>query len=342
MVNVLSNEYFSAALILIISIILSRVFTYILKKYIERFANITKTNIDNILVEILKGPAYFFIIFIGFYIAINSLNILSPYEKWINGIFFIGIVIILTLILVKIIDILVIRWLKVKKKFERTPRLINRIINILIYIISLLIILEHFNIKLTPIIATLGVGALAVGLALQNTLSNFFAGIHIISDRPINVGDFIEIEGTQISGHVDDIGWRSTRIKTLSNNIVIIPNSKLSESIIINNSMPQQEMSIVVQCGVSYNDDLEKVEKVTTDVARRIQKTTKGAIKTFEPFIRYHTFGDSNINFSIILKVEKVVDKYLITHELIKELKKAYAKNKIEISWPVRKVYMNK
>src|SRR3989344_4985870 len=188
MVNVLSNEYFSAALILIISIILSRVFTYILKKYIERFANITKTNIDNILVEILKGPAYFFIIFIGFYIAINSLNILSPYEKWINGIFFIGIVIILTLILVKIIDILVIRWLKVKKKFERTPRLINRIINILIYIISLLIILEHFNIKLTHIIATLGVGALAVGLALQNTLSNFFAGLHIISDKPINVG----------------------------------------------------------------------------------------------------------------------------------------------------------
>ena len=101
-------------------------------------------------------------------------------------------------------------------------------------------------------------------------------------------------------------------------------------------------MSIVVQCGVSYNDDLEKVEKVTTDVARRIQKTTKGAIKTFEPFIRYHTFGDSNINFSIILRAEKVVDKYLITHELIKELKKAYAKNKIEISWPVRKVYMNK
>lgn len=337
-----NNEYLAAFMIIIISIVFSKILNYAVKKYFESFAKKTKTDIDDILIQIIKVPLHFFIIFIGVYIAANSLTILVPYENLVKGFFFVGIVSIITIIMVKIIDILIIRWLKVKKKFEKTPRLINKIINIVIYVVAILIIFEYFNIKLTPVIATLGVGALAVGLALQNTLSNFFAGLHIISDKPINVGDFIELENGSISGYVEDIGWRSTRIKTLPNNVVIIPNSKLAESIITNDSMPQQEMSIVVQCGVSYNDDLDKVEKITIEVAEKVQKNVKGAVKTFKPFIRYHTFGDSNINFSIILRVEKIVDKYLVTHELIKELKRSYDKNKIEISWPVRKVYMNK
>lgn len=110
---------------------------------------------------------------------------------------------------------------------------------------------------------------------MQNTLSNFFAGVHIISDRPINVGDYIEMDGN-IAGYVEDIGWRSTRIKT------------------------------------------------------------------FEPFIRYHTFGDSNINFSIILRIEEFVDRYLVAHEFIKALKARYDKENIEISWPIRKIYTAK
>ena len=101
-------------------------------------------------------------------------------------------------------------------------------------------------------------------------------------------------------------------------------------------------MSVMVQCGVSYGSDLKKVEKVTIDVAGKIQKTVPGAVKTFEPFIRYHTFGDSNINFTVILRVEKFVDRYLVIHEFIKALKESYDKEKIEISWPVRKVYQAK
>ena len=236
----------------------------------------------------------------------------------------------------------VVRWLKVQKKFEKTPQLISKIISVIVYLIAFLMILKHFNIEITPLIATLGVGGLAVGLALQNTLSNFFAGLHIISDRPVNVGDFIELTEGNISGYVEDVGWRSTRIRTLPNTIVIVPNSKLAESIIINDSLPEQEMATLVQCGVAYGSDLKKVEEVTVDVARKIQKTVPGAVKTFDPFIRYHTFGDSNINFSVILRVEKFVDKYLITHEFIKALKERYDKEGIEISWPVRKVYQGK
>jgi len=183
---------------------------------------------------------------------------------------------------------------------------------------------------------------LFIALALQSTLSNFFAGLNILSDRQIEVGDFVELEGTDLSGFVEDIGWRSTRIRTLPNTLVIIPNSKLAETTIINRSKPVPEMSVIIQCGVDYRSDLAKVEKVTIEVAKEIQKTVPGAIKTFEPFIRYHTFGDSNINFSIIIRIEKPIDKYLVTHEFIKALKASYDQEGIEISWPIRKLYQIK
>jgi small-conductance mechanosensitive channel len=180
-------------------------------------------------------------------------------------------------------------------------------------------------------------GGLAVALALQNTLSNVFAGIHIVSDRPINFGDYIHVEGG-VSGFVEDIGWRSTRVRTLPNTLVIIPNSKLAESIITNYSLPVLEMSAVIQCGVDYGSDLEKVERVTIDVAKQIQKTIPGAKRDFQPFIRYHTFDESNINFSIILRVEEPAAKYIVTHEFIKALKKRYDEEGIEISWPIMKI----
>jgi len=338
----IQNEYFQSLLIFLVSVAIAKASHYILKTYLKKITEKTKSDIDDIIINIITKPLYILIITIGLYLALKTLSIIADYILVIEKIFFVVILVIISWIVSRILKVLIVRWFKVQKKFEKTPQLISKIISIIVYLIAFLMILKHLNIEITPLIATLGVGGLAVGLALQNTLSNFFAGLHIISDRPINVGDFIELTEGNISGYVEDVGWRSTRIRTLPNTIVIIPNSKLAESIIINDSLPEQEMAALVQCGVAYSSDLKKVEEVTVDVARRIQKTVQGGVKTFDPFIRYHTFGDSNINFSIILRVEKFVDKYLITHEFIKALKEKYDKEGIEISWPVRKIYQGK
>ncbi|NIM02844.1 mechanosensitive ion channel [bacterium] len=341
MERIIQNEYFQFLLIVIGSIIFARILHLVMRKYFRRIAKRTKTDIDDIMLRIIKKPLCVYIVIIGFYFGLKSLSALTPYSLWINRIFFVISALLLSLIIARILSVLVSRWLKVQKEFERTPRLISTVVSIAIYLIAFLMILRYLNIEITPLVATLGLGGLAVGLALQNTLANFFAGVHIISDRPINVGDYIEMDGN-IAGYVEDIGWRSTRIRTLPNTIVIVPNSKIAESVIVNNYLPVQEMSIVLQCGVDYGSDLEKVEKVTVDVARKIQQTVPGAVKTFEPFIRYHTFGDSNINFSIILRVEEFVARYLVTHEFFKALKARYDKENIEISWPIRKVYTAK
>lgn len=340
--TIIQNEYSHFLLILIGSVILAKISHFVLTTYLKRLAEKTKTDIDDIIIKSVKKPLYVLIIFAGLYFALKSLSILIPYTMWIDGISFVVSVLIVSVMSSRILTFLISRWLKVQKRFEKTPKLINKIAIVMVYIIAFLMILSYFKIEITPLVATLGIGGLAVGLALQNTLSNFFAGLHIISDKPVSLGDFIELTEGNISGYVEDVGWRSTRIRTLPNTIVIVPNSKLAESIIINNSLPEQEMAALVQCGVAYSSDLEKVEKVTIDVARKIQKTVLGAVKTFDPFIRYHTFGDSNINFSVILRVEKFVDKYLITHEFIKALKAAYDKEGIEISWSVRKIYHGK
>jgi small-conductance mechanosensitive channel len=216
---------------------------------------------------------------------------------------------------------------------------LKNIIDVFLIIIAILLILAALNVEITPLIASLGIGGLAVALALQPTIANYFSGLYITADRSIKVGDYIELENG-MKGYVENISWRSTKIRTLPNNLVIIPNSKLTDMIVTNYYDPVEEMSIVLQCGVSYSSDLEKVEKVTIEVAKEILSKVEGGVKEFEPFIRYHTFGDSNIEFSIILRVRDFVSKYLITHEFIKALKKRYDKEGIEISFPARNIYM--
>lgn len=337
----ISNEYFQALLVVIGAVVLAKVFYFVLKKYVKKLTERTKSDIDNAILKIITKPLYIFVIVLGIWIGLRFLSRIKPYLFLVNGIFFVLSVFIVSLIISKILALFITRWLKVQRRFEKTPQLIAKIVSGVIYLVAILIILDRFNVEITPLIASLGIGGVAIALALQSTLSNLFAGLHIISDRPINIGDYIELEGG-LSGYVEDIGWRSTRIRTRVNNFVIVPNSKLAESIIINLSTPQKETTIVVECGVSYESDLEKVEKVTIKVAREIQENIKGAVKGFEPFFRYHTFGDSNINFSIYLRVEEPIDKFLITHQFIKALKKRYDEENIEISWPVRKIYYNK
>jgi len=126
----------------------------------------------------------------------------------------------------------------------------------------------------------------------------------------------------------------------LPNNIVVIPNAKLADTQIINYYLPEREMSVLVDVGVSYDSDLEHVERVTIDVAKKTLADIKGGVTEFNPFIRYHTFGDFSINFTVILRVKEYVDKYQVRHEFIKRLHKRYKEEGIEIPFPITTVHL--
>lgn len=322
---------------LLASYFAAKIIAFTFERYASNIAKKTASEFDDRLLGILKRPLYFSILIFGLYAALLQVQFLASIRQQLTELFRIVFIALGTYIIIKIIKLFEEVYLE-KKIDKRILPTFDKIISSFIYVIAFIIILDQLHIEVSALVASLGIATLAVGLALQDTLSNFFAGLYVLTDKPIRIGDYIELD-TGDKGFVEEIGWRSTRIKTLPNTVIIIPNSKLVQTRIINYYLPDEEMAVIVQCGVSYFSDLEKVEKVTVEVAREIQKSVAGAVKTFEPFIRYHTFGESNVNFSVILRVEKFVDQYLVVHEFIKKLHKRYNEEGIEISFPVRISY---
>ncbi len=195
-----------------------------------------------------------------------------------------------------------------------------------------LIFLSTIGISITPVLASLGIGSLAVGLALQDTLSNFFSGIYIAFDKPVRVGDYVRLESSQ-EGYITEIGWRTTRILMLPNNMVLVPNNKITSAIITNYYLPDREIAILVDATIHYQNDLEKAERLAVETAREIMKKTAGAVPNFEPYVRFHTFAASGISFTVFLRGREFVDQFIIKHEFIKLLQSRYRKEGILFSY---------
>jgi len=333
----IDNEYLRFLIILIGTIIVVTLSYVILKIIVNRIAGRKKSYAKFILKQLSK-PVIFLLLIIGIYSSIRQLSIIIEFQFWVDGLFFVLTTFVFALLICRIISVMMLGYLKIKKGFERPPRLINMTVSVIIFIVAIVVILGYFKFDITPLIAGVGLGALAIGMALQSTLSNFFAGMHLVSDRPIDIGDYIEID-EDTKGTIEDIGWRSTRIRTLADNLLIIPNGKLAESNITNFSKPKQDMSLWIPCGVAYGSDLKKVEKVTLEVAKYIQQNVDGAVNDFEPAFRFKEFGDSNINFITVLRVTGPMMRFIVRNEFIKALKERFDKENIEISWPIRKIY---
>jgi small-conductance mechanosensitive channel len=207
----------------------------------------------------------------------------------------------------------------------------------LIAILGLLVILNGLGLSITPMLTALGVGGLAVALALQEPLANFFAGLFITLAGQIRVGDYVKLDSGQ-EGYVVDFSWRSTRLRMLANNLVVVPNAKLAQAIVVNHHLPSQDLAVLVDVGVDYASDLAHVERVVMDVGRAVMADVAGGVPEFEPFIRYHTFGDSSIDFTVILRATEFVDQYVIKHEFIKRLHARFNHERIVIPFPIRTI----
>ncbi len=220
---------------------------------------------------------------------------------------------------------------------KNSRSIIQGISRSIILCIGALVLLGTLGISITPIIASLGITSLAVALALQPTLENFFSGTQLVIDKPIRVGDFIELESGE-QGFVEKIGWRSTWIKMLANNTIIMPNSTMANSKIINYFYPEKELSVPVEVGVHYNSDLEHVERVTLEVAREILVSHKWGVDEYDTFVVYTEFGDSSINFTVMLRVKEYFNRFWVKSAFIKALHTRYAAEGINIPYPIRAI----
>ncbi len=304
---------------------------------IQKFAEKTRSKLDDILLTALDLPLIL-LIFVSGAVVLERISPLGQ-DVALTKFFVVGLKATTIVAIVIFFDRLLKNLLQVYAPkvaiLKTSGGIAQGIVRVVVIGLGLLILLDSFGVSITPLLASLGIGSLAIALALQPTLENFFSGIQIVIDKPIKLGQFIKLDSGE-EGYVAKIGWRSTWVRMLPNNVVVIPNKVLVNSKVLNYYYPEEEMAVLVQVGVHYDSDLKKVEKVTIEVGEEVMKAVTGGVPKFKPFIRYHTFADFSINFTVILRAKKFVDNYLVKHEFIKSLHERYREEGIIIPYPIR------
>ena len=297
------------------------------------------------LVQATFRPVVLLILFLGVFLATTYISVLDGWRVQITAgwrVLFVALVAIAGAQVVSEFLIWYARYRAPRGRAAIGRKLVSplRRFSVLgIYLLASLLILDQLNISISPLIAGLGIGGIAVALALQPTLSNFFAGTYLVGDTVIMPGDFIELENG-LRGYVVEIGWRSTRLRTPFNNLVVIPNSRLADSILTNYYGPSMEIGVMVEAGVSYSSDLVHVERVAMEVAQEVIEMVPEADKQNPPWFGYEKFGDSNIDFWIWVQATDRASSFGMKTELMKRLHSRFQKEGIEINYPVRHIIL--
>jgi small-conductance mechanosensitive channel len=313
------------------------IFEKVFFKKLKKFASRTKFPGNKLVFESLHRMPTFWFLLAGIYGAISTLplnaTVSGILQKLLTAIFLYTV----TLVIARLTGGLMTLY---SQRIEGlSASLLSNLVRILVITIGILMILQSVGISVTPILATLGIGGLAVGLAFQDTLSNLFSGLYLIISGQVRTGDYVKL-GSGEEGYVTDITWRNTTIRELPNNLVVVPNTKLGSAIFKNYHLPAPEIVLQIPVGVSYDSNLEEVERITIDVAKEVMQTVSGGVPDFEPFICYQGFEEFKIEFIVLLKVIDFSDQRLVKHEFIKRLHKRYREEGIEIPLPSRIVYM--
>jgi small-conductance mechanosensitive channel len=209
-----------------------------------------------------------------------------------------------------------------------------------VVVLGILLILRALGFEVTPILTALGVGGLAVALALQDTLSNLFSGFYIAVARQIRLGDYIRLN-TGEEGYVADIGWRSTTVRSLGNNMILVPNAKLAQAIVTNFHLPEKRMGASVQVSVGYNADPDHVERVLLEVVRRALAEVPGMVAEPAPSVSFDPgFGESSLGFTLGFQIAEFANQFSVKAELRKRILSRFREEGIVIPYPVRMVYV--
>ena len=303
----------------------------------------TRTSLDERLLSRTVAPAVLGVLLGGFYLTLLQITALDAHRTVIRTYFVVAAIIVGALAVAQVTTAML-NWygaeIAHRTKTDLDAKLVpifRRLTNLVVYGIALILILDRLGVQISPLIAGLGIGGLAVALAIQPFLASFLAGTSVIADAIIKQGDYIELDSGQ-TGYVETIGWRTTKIRHWQGNIVVLPNSTLANAVVTNYEAPEPPMMFFVPCGVSYDTDLQKAEDAALEVARQVTRDCPEAVHDFEPLFRWRAFGDSNIDFVVILKGLNRVANFIVRSDFIKVLHKRFTEEGIEINYPARKL----
>ena len=309
----------------------------LIRRYINHHLAVDESTWKYVFIRSMHGVPIFFSFIIGLYWAIDAVEISPTLTKMLSYLLFTSNVITITRVLARTVDGVVTMYFERSNKDLPKTTLLNNILIGVIYVMGVLVILQYYGISIAPILTAAGVGGMAVALALQETLANIFAGLHLILSKQIRIGDYIRL-GTGEEGRVTDIAWRFTTIVPVgASNTVVIPNKTIAGANITNFSLPTRSLNISVPVGVAYDSDLALVERVTMETAKEVLARVDNNPNA-EPLVRYTKFNDSSIDFAVILPSSQFDQQGLIIHDFIKALTDRYRIEGIDIPYPIRTV----
>jgi small-conductance mechanosensitive channel len=293
--------------------------------------NIKQDNpfISKVIIRSLRGISFSIALAIGIIILLNRLEIPDPYGRYIHN----GLLVMLVLLITWLISRIVITAINHSTDKENSEfsgaTIFENVFKIVTYLLGILVALQVIGIPIAPIVTALGVGGLAVALALQDTLSNLFSGLNIIASRKLRPGDFIKLQSGE-EGFVEDINWRTTTLRETADNIIVIPNSKLAGAIHKNYNLPDREVIVGVMAVVSYQNDFNLVEKLALESAKESIAVLDFCVKEQEPAFRWQQFNDTGMQFSVFLKMTEYNMLGILRHEFLKRFLLKCNENKIQ------------
>ena len=333
------------ACILLIALFVGVTLNRMLTQKLAGRVKASESELMEIFFRAVKGVPISLCMVIGLYWSVTTSDMPAGLERLFSYVLFAMIIFSLTRVCERTLSGFI--RLKFSSSSDMTQStLLDTIFRVAIYASGVLIILDYFEISIAPIIAAMGVGSMAIGLGLKETLENVFSGLQIIISKQIRVNDYIRLSSGD-EGRVTDINWRYITVMPASkSSVVVIPNKMIASSVTTNFSQPHDDIVLVVPIGVGYESDLEHVERVTVEVARELQTKIDGYKPNFDsegvdrnplaPAVRYQKFNDSSIDFNAILHVQLFTNQYLLKHEFIKEITKRYREEGINIPFPIR------
>ncbi len=333
------DELGQAALILAAAVVMSWLILLAINTLITRFTQRTSSQLDDAIIQAIRLPLILFIFLIALKAALARLTFLSnTWSEYVSNGFFVLSLLIIYLVAYRLTRNLINWYASEIATRTETPLdnqilpFFRRILLILLTIVAFIVLLGNFGIEISALIATLGIGSLAIALAAQTTLSDTISGFVIMVDRPFRIGDRIEILDLDTWGDVVDIGLRSTRILTRDNRMVVVPNAVIGKSLIVNHSYPDTRYRVQTEVGIAYGTDIEKARQVMIEAVN----AQDWVMKDERVEALFLEFGDSALIFRVRCWIQHYVETRRIIDKLNTCLYDALNQTGIEIPFPQR------
>jgi small-conductance mechanosensitive channel len=300
----------------------------------------TQSRAGSVVYEALRGPTLIWALILAVHLAVQGSDLPVKFTHPVSAALLVLWIVSLTLMSMRVVGNLVRHFGTQIPGALPVTTLTQNLAQISVVILGGLILLNHFNVSITPMLTALGVGGLAVALALQDTLSNLFGGFYVAVAGQVRLGDYIKLN-TGEEGYVTDIGWRCTTLRALAHNLIIVPNAKLAQAIVTNYYLPEKRMSASFAVTVGYECDPDAVEQMLADVLTQSAGEVAGMLKDPPPSVAFDPgFGDAGMGFTANFHVAEFTNQFSVRNELRKRVLRRFRADGIGIPYPSRTVYL--